>query len=69
MQERILQLVKLLNEANYNYHVLDNPTITDQEYDKIFTVDKPIVFAFHGYPSLIHELTYKRTNRLQPMQT
>lgn len=34
MQERILQLVKILNEANYNYHVLDNPTITDQEYDK-----------------------------------
>jgi len=31
---RILELVKLLNEANYNYYVLDNPTITDQEYDK-----------------------------------
>ena len=31
---RIEELVKLLNEANYNYHVLDNPTITDQEYDK-----------------------------------
>mgnify|MGYP003304995883 CR=1 FL=1 len=35
MQERILQLVKILNEANYNYHVLDNPTITDQEFDKM----------------------------------
>lgn len=33
-KERIDELVKILNEANYNYHVLDNPTITDQEYDK-----------------------------------
>ena len=31
---RILELVKILNDANYNYYVLDNPTITDQEYDK-----------------------------------
>ena len=31
---RIEELVKILNEANYNYYVLDNPTITDQEYDK-----------------------------------
>lgn len=31
-------------------------------YDYIFTKDKPIIFAFHGYPNLIHELTYKRTN-------
>ncbi len=34
MQERYLELIKILNEANYNYHVLDNPTITDQEFDK-----------------------------------
>ena len=34
MKERYLELVKLLNEANYNYHVLDKPTITDQEFDK-----------------------------------
>ncbi len=33
-QERIKELVKILNDANYNYYVLDNPTITDQEYDK-----------------------------------
>jgi xylulose-5-phosphate/fructose-6-phosphate phosphoketolase len=37
--------------------------LSEQAYDAIFTVDKPIVFAFHGYPSLIHELTYKRKNR------
>ncbi len=34
MKERIDELVDILNEANYNYHVLDNPTITDQEFDK-----------------------------------
>jgi len=34
MKERYDYLVDLLNEANYNYYVLDNPTITDQEYDK-----------------------------------
>lgn len=37
--------------------------LTDKEYDALFTKNKPIIFAFHGYPSLIHELTYKRTNQ------
>ena len=37
--------------------------ISDNEYDLLFTKDKPIIFAYHGYPSLIHELTYKRHNR------
>ena len=37
--------------------------LTDRDYDMLFTTDKPIVFAFHGYPSLIHELTYRRTNK------
>ncbi len=36
--------------------------LSDQAFDAIFTTDKPIVFAFHGYPSLIHRLTYRRTN-------
>lgn len=34
MQERYEELIKIINEADYNYHTLDNPTITDQEYDK-----------------------------------
>ncbi|HUY90432.1 MAG TPA: phosphoketolase family protein [Pirellulales bacterium] len=34
----------------------------DREFDMLFTKDKPIVFAFHGYPWLIHRLTYRRTN-------
>ncbi|MBZ5601166.1 MAG: phosphoketolase family protein [Acidobacteriia bacterium] len=36
--------------------------LTDSEFDSIFTVDKPVIFAFHGYPWLIHRLTYRRRN-------
>jgi len=36
--------------------------LSDKEFDAIFTTDKPIIFAFHGYPWLIHRLTYRRTN-------
>ena len=36
--------------------------MTDEEFDALFTKDRPIVFAFHGYPWLIHRLTYRRTN-------
>ena len=36
--------------------------LTDEAFDAIFTADKPVIFAYHGYPYLIHRLTYKRTN-------
>jgi xylulose-5-phosphate/fructose-6-phosphate phosphoketolase len=36
--------------------------LSDREFDAVFTHDKPIVFAYHGYPWLIHRLTYQRTN-------
>jgi xylulose-5-phosphate/fructose-6-phosphate phosphoketolase len=36
--------------------------LPDAEFDTVFTRDRPIVFAFHGYPTLVHRLTYKRTN-------
>ena len=36
--------------------------LSDRDFDSIFTADKPVVFAFHGYPWLIHRLTYRRTN-------
>jgi xylulose-5-phosphate/fructose-6-phosphate phosphoketolase len=36
--------------------------ISDAEFDALFTRDRPIVFAYHGYPWLIHRLTYRRTN-------
>ncbi len=37
--------------------------LSDTDYDTLFTQDKPIIFAFHGYPKLVHELTYRRHNR------
>ena len=37
--------------------------LSDVDYDALFTRDKPIVFAFHGYPWLVHRLTYHRFNR------
>jgi len=36
--------------------------LSDHDFDSLFTLDKPVVFAFHGYPSLIHRLTYRRSN-------
>jgi len=36
--------------------------LSDRDFDALFTTEKPIIFAYHGYPSLIHRLTYRRTN-------
>ena len=36
--------------------------LSDADFDELFTRDKPVIFAFHAYPSLIHQLTYRRTN-------
>ena len=36
--------------------------LSDMDFDELFTKDKPVIFAFHGYPWLIHRLTYRRTN-------
>jgi xylulose-5-phosphate/fructose-6-phosphate phosphoketolase len=36
--------------------------LSDTDFDSLFTTDKPVVFAYHGYPLLIHRLTYRRTN-------
>ena len=52
MKERIDELVELLNEANYNYHVLDNPTITDQEFDKLL---RELFILEEKYPELIRD--------------
>ncbi|CDA60853.1 probable phosphoketolase [Clostridium sp. CAG:524] len=53
----VVDLMKLQSHENHP-HGLENA-----EYDNLFTKDKPIIFAFHGYPNLIHELTYKRHNQ------
>lgn len=52
----VVDLMKLDSTTNHP-HGLD-----DVAYDYLFTTDKPIIFAFHGYPTLIHELTYFRHN-------
>jgi xylulose-5-phosphate/fructose-6-phosphate phosphoketolase len=56
---RFINVVDLfkLQPANEHPHGL-----TDAEYDMLFTTDKPVIFNFHGYPTLIHELTYRRHN-------
>jgi len=57
---RVVNVVDLMRLQSASLHPHG---LTDADYDAIFTKDKPIVFAFHGYPSLIHELTYQRHNR------
>ncbi len=52
----VIDLMKLESNTNHPHG------LTDSEYDELFTTDKPIIFAFHGYANLIHELTYKRHN-------
>jgi xylulose-5-phosphate/fructose-6-phosphate phosphoketolase len=59
LKVRVVNIVNLmrLQPAGEHPHGL-----TDKEFDAIFTTDKPVIFAFHGYPWLIHRLTYRRTN-------
>ena len=57
---RVVNVVDLMKLQSHDTHPHG---MSDQEYDAIFTRNKPIIFNFHGYPSLIHQLTYKRHNR------
>ena len=57
---RVVNVVDLMKLQSPDTHPHG---MSDEEYDKIFTKNKPIIFNFHGYPSLIHQLTYKRHNR------
>ncbi len=52
----IVNLMKLLPPSEHPHG------LSDREFDQIFTTDKPIIFAYHGYPWLIHRLTYRRSN-------
>jgi len=55
---RVVNVVDLMRLQSSDDHPHG---LTDSEFDSVFTPDKPIVFAYHGYPWLIHRLTYKRT--------
>ena len=59
LKVRVVNVVDLmtLQPSEEHPHGLSN-----RDFDSLFTTDKPIVFAYHGYPSLIHRLTYRRTN-------
>ena len=58
LKVRVVNVVDLMKLEPSHPHGL-----SDTEYNYIFTKSKPIVFAFHGYPNVIHELTYKRVNQ------
>jgi xylulose-5-phosphate/fructose-6-phosphate phosphoketolase len=52
----VVDLYKLTQKSEHPHG------LSDRDFDSLFTVDKPIIFNFHGYPYLIHRLTYRRTN-------
>jgi xylulose-5-phosphate/fructose-6-phosphate phosphoketolase len=56
---RVVNIVNLMTLQPVEEHPHGLP---DKEFDELFTSDKPIIFAYHGYPWLIHRLTYRRTN-------
>jgi xylulose-5-phosphate/fructose-6-phosphate phosphoketolase len=52
----VVDLLRLLPESEHPHGM------SDRDFDSLFTIDKPIIFNFHGYPLLIHRLAYRRTN-------
>ena len=52
----VVDLMRLQPESEHPHG------LSDKDFDALFTTDRPIIFAFHGYPWLIHRLTYRRTN-------
>ena len=59
LKVRVVNIVDLMTLQPESEHPHG---LTDKDFDSLFTTDKPIIFAFHGYPWLIHRLTYRRTN-------
>ncbi|MGY3053729.1 xylulose-5-phosphate/fructose-6-phosphate phosphoketolase [Pedobacter sp. UYEF25] len=60
LRVRVVNVVDLMKLQSASEHPHG---LSDHDYDSLFTRDKHIVFAFHGYPWLVHRLTYRRTNR------
>ncbi len=56
---RVINVVDLMKLQPKEFHPHG---LSDKEFDGLFTTDKPIIFAYHGYAWLIHRLTYRRTN-------
>ncbi len=62
MPELKIRFVNVVDLMKLQSNMLHPHGLTDAEFDSLFTKDKPVVFAFHGYPKLIHELTHGRHN-------
>jgi xylulose-5-phosphate/fructose-6-phosphate phosphoketolase len=56
---RVVNVVDLFTLETFDQHPHG---IENEAFDRLFTVDKPVIFAFHGYPTVVHKLTYKRHN-------
>ena len=59
LRVRVVNVVDLMRLQPETVHPHGMP---DAEFDALFTTDRPVIFAYHGYPALIHRLTYRRTN-------
>ena len=59
LKVRVVNVVDLMKLQSQSEHPHG---LSDIDFDDIFTKDRPVIFAFHGYPTLIHRLTYRRTN-------
>jgi xylulose-5-phosphate/fructose-6-phosphate phosphoketolase len=59
LKVRVVNVVDLMKLQPRSVHPHG---LSDPEFDALFTADKPVIFAFHGYPALIHRLTYRRSN-------
>jgi len=59
LKVRVVNVVDLMKLQSQSEHPHG---LSDRDFDSLFTRDKPIIFAFHGYPTLIHRLTYRRAN-------
>ncbi len=63
LPELKIRVVNVVDLMKLQPHTEHPHGLTSEDYDALFTTDKPIIFAFHGYPTLIHELTYRRHNK------
>ena len=59
LKVRVINVVNLMKLQPTSEHPHG---LSDKDFDELFTTDKPVIFAYHGYPYLIHRLTYRRTN-------
>ena len=63
LPELKIRVVNVVDLMKLQPHSMHPHGLKDADYDAIFTKDKPIIFAFHGYHTLIHEFTYRRNNK------